>query len=110
MVFAPTLDVDALVAEQEAQAVSGGGSAAAAAPSRGVRQKRNPSEPSELASVRGLLQEVVAGAHEGLSEVFRDHTLVGMVRCRAAGGGASPFVEYVPIAVHSVPYTPAIYM
>ncbi|KAL3158286.1 DNA mismatch repair protein [Trebouxia sp. C0009 RCD-2024] len=45
---------------------------------RQVRQRRNPDKISELTSVRELLQEVTQDTHEGLSEVLRQHTFVGM--------------------------------
>lgn len=35
---------------------------------------------SELSSVAELAEEWEAGAHEGLGELLRNHTLVGMVR------------------------------
>lgn len=46
--------------------------------SRAVRQKPNPSQPSELSSVQELLCEVEKNSHKGLLEVLRNHTYVGM--------------------------------
>ncbi|GAQ87495.1 DNA mismatch repair protein - MLH1 family [Klebsormidium nitens] len=48
---------------------------------RTVRQRRNPaiaSEASELTSIQELLEEVNAGVHQGLSEIVRSNTFVGM--------------------------------
>jgi hypothetical protein len=48
---------------------------------RNVRQRRNPSiasEASELTSIQELLEEVNSGVHQGLSEIVRSNTFVGM--------------------------------
>lgn len=49
-----------------------------ASQSRQVRQRQNPEEPSDLTSIRELVDEVTQDTHEGLSEVLRKHTYVGM--------------------------------
>ncbi|KAL0034722.1 hypothetical protein WJX77_003881 [Trebouxia sp. C0004] len=49
-----------------------------ASQSRQVRQRQNPEEPCDLTSIRQLLDEVTQDTHEGLSEVLRKHTYVGM--------------------------------
>jgi hypothetical protein len=44
------------------------------------RPRRGPAVASALSSVRALVAEVDAAAHEGLVELMREHTFVGMVR------------------------------
>lgn len=45
---------------------------------RVVRQRRNPAEPSDLTSIRELLQEVERESHPGLVSTVQDHVLVGV--------------------------------
>jgi hypothetical protein len=53
--------------------------AAQAAVQRAVRPRRGPEVISQLSSIRELVAEVDSEAHEGLCEVMREHSFVGMV-------------------------------
>jgi hypothetical protein len=53
--------------------------AAQAAVQRAVRPRRGPEVVSQLTSVRELVAEVDAEAHEGLCDMLREHSFVGMV-------------------------------
>jgi hypothetical protein len=46
---------------------------------RAGRQLKLPAVVTQLSSVRDLLDEVAAGVHGELQELFRQHTWVGMV-------------------------------
>ncbi len=67
--------------EPDAAAGAAGAGAVAGVGGKGrsVRQRPNPSEVCELASMQQLLKAVDEGCHEALGEVLRDHVWVGMV-------------------------------
>ena len=63
-------------------------------PGSGAGPRIDPaSTASDLSSVQELLAEVEGGAHQGLIEILKGHTFVGMVGfagVRGASGGGAP--------------------